>query len=474
MWRKALKVLGWTTLAAVLLFAGAVFAMFHHFNPAPPKASYSHPIDALEAQRQDLDYFQKLIALDRDFTPAARAEAARRVAELRGREAPLDHAHFRVALMQIVALADNGHSQLGQDWKSTPPELPVRVASFADGFYVMRATDVAADLLGGRVAEIDGKPVEEVVKRLETLRGGTLQWRRAYTAMYLSLQELLYGTDVAPDLQHSTWTVVTPAGGSVTRTLNAYTPSTDEPYMFVKRWLSSEPLKGMTTGWQAFQPDHELPVSLKDFDTTFRRIRLPSSCAMYLQYKSNDDDGEQRIRAFTSQTAADMQAHPPCELIMDLRYDDGGDYSKTAGFMRNLPKDLTADAHIYVLTGPTTFSAGITSAAFIKDSAGHRVTILGEAVGDRLQFFSEGGQGCLPNDALCVSYETGKHDYQHPCTDVRVCFWLNYLFPVRVESLDPDETIPLTFSEWRAGRDPVMERAMELATKHQSRARATA
>ena len=37
--------------------------------------------------------------------------------------------------------------------------------------------------------------------------------------------------------------------------------------------------------------------------------------------------------------------------------------------------------------------------------------ILGEPVGDRLNFFSEGNRGCLPNYHLCVSYERGKHDY---------------------------------------------------------------
>jgi hypothetical protein len=122
-----------------------------------------------------------------------------------------------------------------------------------------------------------------------------------------------------------------------------------------------------------------------------------------------------------------------------------------------------------LLLGPSTFSAGIVSAAFIKQAGGDRVVILGEPVGDRLQFLSEGNRGCLPNYPLCVSYATGKHDYQHPCTDLAVCFWLNYIYPTRVPSLDPDEAILLSFAEWRAGSDPVFERALFRASAGENR-----
>jgi hypothetical protein len=45
------------------------------------------------------------------------------------------------------------------------------------------------------------------------------------------------------------------------------------------------------------------------------------------------------------------------------------------------------------------------------------------------------------------------------------CFWLVWLLPVRVNTLQPDETITMTFADWREGRDPVFERAMALAPK---------
>lgn len=452
----------------VVLVVGALggalaYAMFQHFNTAPPKADYPKPASDLEAQRQDLGHFRKLIALDRSYEPAARMEAERRIAALEGADKVLDHPHFRVALMKIMALADNGHTHLEIGGGTMPRQLPVRVAVFSDGLYIMRTTDANSALLGGRVVAIDGKPIEVVMERLMGLRGGTAAWRKLYAALYLVDQEILFGEDIAPDTEHSAWTVATSENASMAVTLDAVPSNGHEPFVFTKRWVSNEPVEGMGDSWLAVRPDQPLPVSLRDFDSAFRRIRLLHSCAMLIQFKANHDVGIQHIKDFIAATEADMRADKPCAVILDLRYDDGGNYQKTAGFAKDLPNLTTPGGRIYLLTGPSTFSAGITTTAFVKQAGGDRVRILGEPVGDRLKFFSEGNRGCLPNYHLCVSYEQGKHDYAHPCTDWDVCFWLNKLYPVHVDTLEPDETITMSFAQWRQGRDPVFERAVALA-----------
>jgi hypothetical protein len=462
---KRISVIAIGLILLVVLIAGGFFAaMQHHFHPSAPAAHYPPAAGALDAQRQDIGYFRQLIALDRSFAPAERAEADRRLDALEALGNVLDRPHFRVALMQIDALADNGHSRVENGRDAAPLVLPVRVADFSDGLYVMRATDLNADLLGSQVMAIDGQSIDAVMAKLEQLRGGAPQWRRLHAAQYLVLQDLLYGIGVAADMQHSNWTVKTSEGAMITRRLEAYAPPAGEPEVPVSRWLSSEPLAGMAGQWRAVEPDHPAPISLTDFDTAFRSLTLPGTCTQFVQLKSNSDQGGQKIGKFLSSTESHLRQVPPCNVILDLRYDGGGDYMNTHGFARDLPKLVSPAGRIIVLTGPATFSAGISTAAFVKHAGQGRVVIVGETVGDRLQFYSEGGRACLPNHPLCVAYETGKHDYQHPCTDWDVCFWLNYLFQFRVKSLDPDEVIPLSFKDWRAGADPVLNRAIALAS----------
>ena len=471
--KSAVKKLGLVTaglLALVLITVVGFFgAMRLHFHVSAPKPDYPPATSALDAQRQDIRYFRRLIALDRSFAPAARAEAIRRIDALEALGTVLDRPHFRVALMQIDALADNGHSRIESESSAPALELPVRVTAFSDGLYVMRAMENNTDLLGGRVTAIDGQSIDAVMSKLEQLRGGTGAWRRLQASQYLTLQDLLFGVDVAPDRQRSNWSVETASGSTITRTLDAIPAPAGEPAVSATRWLSSEPLAGMGGAWRAVEPDRPLPISLTDFDRAFRNLRLPGTCAQLVQLKSNVDEGGQSIKDFLADTEKRLRQTPACNVIFDLRYDGGGDYLNTYGFARELPRLVPPTGRVILLTGPATFSAGISTVAAVKHAAEERAVILCEAVGDRLQFYSEGGQACLPHHPLCVVYQTGKHDYQHPCEDWAVCFWLNHFFELRVKSLDPDEVVPLNFKDWRAGVDPVLDRAMALATGAVSR-----
>ncbi len=450
-------------LLVLVLAAGFFAGLHHHFHPSAPQPHYPHAANALEAQRQDLRYFRQLIALDRSFKATDRTEATRRLDALEALSTVLDRPHLRVALMQIDALADNGHSRIENEGSAAHLQLPVRLAAFSDGLFIMRATEINADLLGGRVTAVDGQPIDAVMTKLEQLRGGAPQWRRFLASEYLIQQDLLYGIDVAPDTRHSTWTVETPVGAVITRGLDAYAPPATEPAVPVTRWLSSESLTGLEGQWRAVEPANPLPIALIDFDKAFRSLPLPGTCVQFVQFKSNSDQGGQKIGEFVSSTKGQLRQIHPCGVIIDLRYDSGGDYMNTYSFAHDLPKLIPPGGRIIVLTGPATFSAGISTAAAVKHAGQGRVVIVGEPVGDRLQFYSEGGSACLPNSSLCVAYETGKHDYQHACTDWDVCFWLNYFFSFRVKSLEPDEVIPSSFRDWRSGADPVLDRAIILA-----------
>jgi hypothetical protein len=465
--RRPLKIVAWTGgVIAVLggLLYGAFYVLNAHFYPDPPAANYPKPATALEAQRQDLDHFRKLTDLDFSYSPQARAEAAHRLDRLAASAEVLPKQKLRVALMQIAALADNGHTAVGQEPDAYPRLLPVRVAPFPDGFYVMYAKSEHAALLGGRILAVDGMPIDEVIRRIETLRGGAENFRRYMAPINLQTQDALYGLGIASDPLRSTWTVERPDGTQVSETLQSYPRTEKEPFAFPERWFANETLKGLDRGWQAYDAGRKPPVSLADFDRHFRRFWLPGSCTLVIQFKSNEDEDGEKIDDFVDATEREMAEKKPCNVIFDNRFNGGGNYTLTAGFAHRLPGEIAPGGHLYLLTSAATFSAGITTTVFIKQSGGDRVTILGEPVGDRMQFFAEGRRGCLPNYHLCMSYQRGMHDYQHPCRDVAKCFWLNWYYQPRVKTLAPDETIAMRFADWKAGRDPVFDRAVALAT----------
>jgi hypothetical protein len=458
------------TMAVVAMLLGGAYAAFsRRFYPSPPTPSSLRPVDALQAQRSDLQHFRALLAMDKAFTPATFAEAIQQIAALESLNSPVSRQMLHVALMKIMALADNGHTQV-----SIVPDgaeidvLPVRVTAFADGIYVMRARRAYRDILEGRVLSIDNVPIESVLLQLESLRGGLKGFRHEKAALYVTVQDLLNGLGISPDPGKSVWRILLPSGAEVARTLVAYPLERHESLVDAARWMSPEPIAEMGADWIALSPSvgiHRLPLPLRDFDTPFVRSSIQDNCAAYLRIRAIADEGSQRIGAFLESVAHDLRRDRPCAVIVDLRYNHGGDFLNTYTFMHALPQLVPSSGRLYVLTDALTFSAAITTAAFLKEAGGDRVTILGEPVGDRLTFFAEGNRGCLPNSRLCVDYATGKHDYSRPCSDWNTCFWLNWLRPVRVKSLQPDEIISVTFQDWNDGRDPAFERAMLLASK---------
>jgi hypothetical protein len=346
--------------------------------------------------------------------------------------------------------------------------LPVRVTAFADGVYVMRARDGYDDLLGGRVEAIDNVPIDTVLRQIETLRGGLQSFRLDKAALYLPIQDLLNGLGISPDAGKSTWTVRMPSGQTLTRTLISDRLPKGDSLPDAARWMSPEPSQSLAGKWSALRPsmgNGTVPLPLQRFDDLFVRTPVEKSCATYVRMRSIADDDGQRIQPFIASTEEALRAHPPCAVILDLRYSNGGDFTKSYAFGHELPKLVAPAGHVYILTDALTFSAAITTAGFVKEAGANAVTIVGEPIGDRLAFFAEGGRGCLPNSRLCVDYATGKHDYSQPCRDWAVCFWLTRLYPVRVQTLAPDELIPVRFSDWNLGHDVAFDRAVQLANQ---------
>jgi hypothetical protein len=302
------------------------------------------------------------------------------------------------------------------------------------------------------------------MRRLESLRGGLQGWRELNATYYIAIQDILFGAGISRSPAQSTWTFKLSGGRVATRTFDAYRPTPSEPAPLPVRWYSTEPLAGLSSGWRTLAvTSNSLPVPLRNYAANFRRIRLPNVCVVFLQLKAITDVDGQSLGAFLDDTERDLRARPACNIILDLRYSVGGDFTKIASFGRGLPELVEPDGKIYVLTTAMTFSASIATVGFVKQAGGARVQILGEPVGDRLAFFSEGNSGCLPNSRLCLDFATGKNNFTKLCLDPDICFWLDWVYPIRVKTLAPDEVIPTSFAEWHNSRDPVFDRALALA-----------
>jgi len=141
----------------------------------------------------------------------------------------------------------------------------------------------------------------------------------------------------------------------------------------------------------------------------------------------------------------------------------GGDLNATRAWARRLPELVPGRA--FVLTSPWTFSAAITTIGYMRQAAPTRVVIVGEQVGDRLDFYAEGGLVDLPGSNAIIQLAVQRHDYRTGCREIFNCYASVARHPIAVDSLAPDIAAPWTLESYMAGRDPAME-AVAAALRH--------
>lgn len=418
-----------------------------------------------DAVKADLLQFRSgVLARDRAFCPAAHLAAQRRLAGLEARAGELDAVQLSLALAQIMALADNGHSLVSASRRiDASNRVPLRLAPFGDGeFRVLRTREDEADLLGARLMAIDGVPLARLREAAHSLAGGLSAWRdRSAPFLFESPQQLhALGLIASPEaaryrLQHDD-------GRVLERRLQGEPPNPQRPRADTERLLLPE-VTPPELGWRGVLALADAPWSLREAGQRLRWRAWPEAQALVIDLRISNDTSTQKLAPFLAQVGEAIAAQQPRHLVLDLRQNGGGDLTRVRDFAESLPGRVPG--RIAVLTSPWTFSAAISMLGYLKQVAPQRVHIVGEPVGDRLAFFAEGRPLLLANSGVAVLMATERHDYANGCRAFSDCHGPVRLRPIAVKSLAPEVPVTWTFVDYRAGRDPALLAAQQLFSR---------
>lgn len=415
------------------------------------------PPDTRSAEMQDLAELRRYVTLDRSYSAVQRQLAMQAIRESEEGAGEWTQAEFELQVARVVALADNGHSRVWSRSRSNRMNrLPVRLFLFEDGVYVIMAKVSGVPVLGKRVVAIDGFPIGDALRKLRIYRGGRDNLRDYDDLSLLESPELLHAAGIAQSDQEVTLTVSGENHISNVR-LSAWS-HVSEPDTQRLRLLAAQPINGQDAGWRDAFQSTPMPLWLQQPDVAFRFVQMPPLRAVYLQLKTNTnaDDGEE-IVPFLAQARQSITKIRPQNIILDMRFNGGGDYTKTAAFMSELPTMVPGNGRIFVITDVATFSAAISSIGFAKQAAPQKVILVGEPSGDRLIFYGEPRKLTLPNSKIELSYSTGLHDYLHGCHWFGHCYLMDWFYPISVPTLEPAISAPLSFALANAGNDPAMD-----------------
>ena len=466
--RKALRILlAVAGVIAVLAgIAGAVaYAFVARFLPDPVIAEVPKAKDRAEAMRQDLTVLGRLLDYDRSFSREARLGFEAERARLIDAADTLTPQALEMQVSRLAALAGNGHTTVGRRLRRIN-RVPIRLAWFAEGLFVVRADPDHAKLVGTRVASINGKTPDELLASLTPYVSGPEEHAKATSPFFLESPYALSGVWPEMGAEHATYLLQPESGTPTTVTLAGVGYQEKAPYVDPTRDLAPQPMDDEGAPWaNVLSGAADIPLVLRDPDASVYVKKLDGDAGLYIHIASVDGDERGDL---SEQLAAIVDAIKPASLryaILDMRFDGGGNYTKTLAFTKELPKRIAPDGKLFILTDNATFSAAIVTTARAKYFGGSRAVILGERVGDRERFWAEGGKSIdLPNSKIRLYFATGYHDWNEGCgwKDLGRCFWINLPFDVPAGSLSPQREIAWKFADYRAGVDTVLQEALKL------------
>ena len=442
-------------LVGMMSQSGKTFAFRLQRIPAYPLTT-----DRIIGWSRDLDAIRtRVLTFDRSYDKAERRTAEKAIAHLRSELPRLSDDAVRLRIARIAALADNAHTRLYFLRNRTEVRrMPIRTWWFGSELRVVRAAPHHAQYLGCRIDGIGSLSAMAAKARVDGLFAGSPTWRTYMSTYSLTSPEVLHGAGIIPNADEVRYRFSDCGSASGSRKIAPLALAKSAKPL--ESWWDLAPsYAGAADGWKQVLATNKVatPLYLRHPDRNYWMESAPNGF-VYIQYNRAADAADESLADFSARTAKAITASRPNAIVLDLRFNTGGNGSITPKLV-DAVKQAPAGVPVYVVTGRSTFSAGIVAAALLREA--RKVKIVGEPVGDDLEFWAEGGNIVLPYSSLYVHFANGAHSLSpKPCPTKDYCDDLS------VATLAPDIAAVPNWASYISGRDPALDAiARDLKTR---------
>ncbi|NNE29993.1 MAG: hypothetical protein HKN16_10165 [Saprospiraceae bacterium] len=450
--RKVFRIILWGLLAAFLVFLILGFSFYKRFVVLAPEHNFSTPIDQKEAQIQDLEYLSKFIDLDRSFDTDEKRNAFQLQIQKSKKLLPVSSAEFEMEVSKAFAIADNGHTNVPSGSRARRHNsIPIRFHWFKEGLFTILAQEEYEYLLGKRIEKIGGKKPMDILRLLDDYHGGLASDLKSQSPLIFMSPEIMHaiGFGSSPDSILLEFEVK----GKVDSTwVQASESGKDIPGYWPGYWLNPfQKIEG--SSWKSLSNDSLLAIPLRNVRENIHHEWIGN--LVYVQINENSNTDEKPLKSYLKKLGQEISAKNCKKAVLDLRFNTGGNnYHLPWPFIRFLKEKSDEGIQVYVITGKTTFSAGIITAAYAKYVLEDNAFFLGEPPGDRLRFWADGGAAfTLPNSKITSYIWTAYNDWENGCRDFSKCFWIAVFDSFPAGNLELNIETPLSINDFLRGED---------------------
>jgi hypothetical protein len=381
---------------------------------------------------------EDLAALGREL-PARQLDFAKLYPGFAGQLAAIERslpaasdADVALGLMRLLASANVAHTTMSfPQGAHAFRRLPLQLYWYDDGLAVTAASEPYRAALGLHVSRVGSLTPEALETALTPyIAHENREWLKQQSPSFMVVHEILRAAgQVAAD-------------GRVPVTLRRPDGSTFMLLVEAGPWQNGPPLVSATTALN-------IPTALfrKNPGRFYWHEFVPERRGLYLQYSRCANDPALPFADFARQVFAEVDVRPVDRLVVDLRFNAGGDSRVIAPLVEGLRARpaLRTPGRLVALIGRATFSSGLMAAVNFRDDL--KAVLVGEPVGEKLNSYGEVKTFTLPHSQLTIQYST------------------KYFRLARNGDRDtvvPDVRVARTLADALAGRDPALDAAWAL------------
>ena len=410
------------------LFVGLAVISLFTLQPTSAQSPTALPQADREARwREDLKFFADEFASHQmDFSKLYPPTAFKsELAEIAANLSKLTDVEITLRLMRLVASANVAHTMVGLPiFRLGFRQLPLEFYWYSDGLAVTAATSAYSAALGTRVLRIGAMTPDQLLTAVAPyISHENSAGLRDQSTGYLKTLAVLQHLGAAGADGRVEFTLAKPGGEPFTLTVSV-----------------GDPRVKLVSALDALQVT---ALYRKHPESYYWYEYLADAQALYIQYNRCQNDPQLAFKDFARDLFAFADAHPVQRVVVDLRFNGGGNSLVIYPLMLGLKARAALRSHLYVLIGARTFSSAEDAALDFRRE--FQATLIGEPTSGKPNSYGEVKTLTLPNSKLTVQYST---KYYQMIKDADP------------SALEPDLRVPRTLADALAGRDPALDAAL--------------
>ncbi len=408
--------------------------------------SFAQVNQSAEKWQEDLQFLQQTVHEDYNFLfkKVSQRDFDTAVKNLYSEIPQMEEHEIIVGFARIISLFGYGHTALWlypreQGGQFNFHQVPFNMMAFSDGIYLQGVHKDYYNGLGARVLEVEGMPIEEVVKKVKPVfPAENDQFFKAYGLNYLGIPEILHAQKITKELKPEVTLTLKKDGFTFRQTYKA-APVGKFPGHYGYVQGSEE--------WLDARNEGTLPLYLKDLETIYFYEYLPEYKTVYVRQSQIQDDPSMAIPEFYEQVFNFIEENDVEKLVIDVRLNGGGNNYKNKPIVKGVIRSdkINQPGKFFVITGRRTFSA---CQNLVNELSNYtEVTFVGEPTGENINFYGDNQEVVLPNSKIPVrlsfawwqdkpQWEDGPWTAPHLAVEMSFEDYQNNLDPVLQAALD--------------------------------------